>query len=73
MEFKGRNDYSVAVFNERGYLGFLLYVHDLHALARWLDASYRYSSWTHINVYARRSRRFIAQYKKQIYFPAKPR
>ncbi len=73
MEFKNDCDYSVTVFSQNGFLVKVQYVHDLHALCRWLDESRKYNSWSAINVYARRSRRFISQFKKGYPLPAKPR
>ena len=73
MEFKGKNDYSITIYNQYGYIGYMVYVNNLHQCARWLDRSGKYNTWTHINVYARRTRRFIAQYSRFGFFPATPR
>lgn len=74
MEFKNKNDYSVIVFSDLGYLCKFQYVHDVADCARWLDHSRNYSTWTKINVYVRRSGRFLMQYVKgRDTIPNKPR
>lgn len=74
MEFKNDNDYSVIVFSDLGYLCKVQYVHGVADCARWLDNSSKYKDWTKMNVYARRSGRFIKQYVKgRDTIPNKPR
>lgn len=63
MEFKNDNDYSLTVFGTSGYMCKMQYVHSLHTACEWLGNS-KYKDWQTINVYARRSRRFIVQYKR---------
>lgn len=75
LEFKNKSDYSVSAFNAGGFLVKMAYADDLVKVAQWLDASRNYSSWTYINVYARRSGRFMFQYWKASGhpLPRKPR
>lgn len=72
-EFRNDNDYSVSVFNENRFLIKVGFVHNLYAFTLWLDSSSNYKSWTYMNVYIRRSKRFLRQYRKGNYIPSKPR
>lgn len=67
------NDYSVIVFGNNRPLVKMERVHSLVTCSRWLDRSYKYASWDTMNVYARRSGRFIGQYKRGAFIPAFPR
>lgn len=71
-EFKGSSDYSVIVFGEQGFMIKMQYVNDLHSLIRWLNQS-KFKDWTTLNVYARRSGRFIRQYKRYEYIDRLPK
>ena len=71
-EFKNDNDYSVIVFNDKGFLVKMQYVTSLGGLIVWLNKSNNYSSWTTLNVYVRRGGRFIGQFKKGEFIPSKP-
>ena len=73
QEFKNKSDYSVTVFAGPLFLVKVQFVDDLYSLARWLDETRNYSNWTTLNVYARRSRRFITQVRKGNPFPPRPR
>lgn len=58
---KHKNDYSVSVFGEDGFLVKLQYVHNVYDLARWLTASQKYSNWVYMNVYLRRSGEYLGR------------
>lgn len=60
MEFKNKNDYSCIVFKSNQVLIKLEYVHSIYALTKWLDGS-KYNEWEYINIYCRRSRRYISR------------
>ena len=71
-EFRGSSDYSVIVFGEAGFLIKMQYVNDLYSLIHWLNGS-KFKDWTTLNVYARRSGRFIRQYKRYEYIDRNPK
>lgn len=64
-EFKNKNDYSIMIFNSDEFVLKWTYVHSLLSVVKYLqDKNIR---WSHINVYARRSGRFIRrQYPDQV-------
>jgi len=62
-EFKNKNDYSCTIFSESGFLVKVEFVHSILSLAKWLDNS-KYKEWNYINVYARRSQRYILRHYK---------
>ncbi len=71
-EFQNKNDYSVTVFNDNGFLVKVQYVNNIYKLCQWLDGS-KYNSWTYLNVYARRSQRFIKRQYKGNFIDQKPK
>lgn len=71
-EFQNKNDYSVIVFDCNGFLVKSSYVHDVYKYSLWLSGT-KYANWTYINVYARRSQRFIQRYYKGNFIPQKPK
>jgi len=73
VEFKDDNDYSVTVFGKQGFLVKAQYVNSLGSLVLWLNKSDNYRDWTTINVYVRRSRRFLGQWRNGQFIPSKPR
>ena len=63
-EFKHKNDYSLIVFNSQRTNDVsikLMYVHNIYKAVQWLNRSRKYYNWHHINVYVRRTGRFIHQ------------
>jgi len=72
-EFKNKNDYSVSVFSGTGFLVKVQFCNDLGTLQKWLDSSYKYKDWKYINVYARRSGRFLGRFYKGNFMPFKPK
>ncbi len=70
-EFKNDNDYSVSVFSETEFLVKMAFCHSPKLAEKWLNNS-KYQNWQIMNVYARRSGRFIGQFKKGN-IPYKPR
>jgi hypothetical protein len=69
QEFKNKNDYTVTIWNGSQYLGKMEYVHNLYAASLWLSASQRYATWTYINVYARRSGRYLSRLYRGNFIP----
>jgi hypothetical protein len=59
-----KNDYSAIVFDEVGFLVKVTYVHKLDKLEKWLNTSRKFYTWKHINVYDRRTTKFIKQFKR---------
>lgn len=72
-DFKNKNDYSVSVFSDTGFLVKSQFVGNLYAFTKWLDSSLNYSNWSYINVYARRSGTYIGRFYKGSFIPPKPR
>jgi hypothetical protein len=60
-DIKRDNDYAIIVFCEKDVLVKMSRVHSCVTAANWLSKSYKYRHWTHFNVYANRSGRFICQ------------
>lgn len=74
MEFKNKNDYSVAVFtSDNIFLVKMEYVHTIYACTQWLTKSEKYRNWGYINVYARRTNRFIKRYYVGNYIDSNPK
>lgn len=71
-EFQNKNDYSVAIFNSSGFLVKVQYVHNIYKLCLWLETS-KYKDWTYINIYVRRSQRFLKRHYKGNFIEQKPR
>lgn len=70
QEFKNKNDYTITIWNGRNRLGKMVFVHNLYAASLWLSNSRTYVSWTYINVYARRSGRYLGRFYKGNFIPA---
>lgn len=73
VEYKNKNDYSVTVFNGSGFLAKYTFVNDIFKLVQFLNHHHDFHNWTAINVYLRRSGRFIKQYRRGDYIPPKPK
>lgn len=75
MEFRNKNDYSVIIFFEdKEKKPFKMeFVHSLYSLTQWLSKSPKFNDWHYINVYVRRSGRYINRYYKGNFIPNKPR
>lgn len=74
QEFKNKSDYSIIAFSKE--YGFLVKVEFSQAVAytcNWLTNSYKYYKWDYVNVYVRRSGRYLGRYYKGGYIPQKPR
>lgn len=71
-EFQNKNDYSVAIFNSSGFLVKMTYVNNIYRLCLWLETS-KYKDWTYINIYARRTQRFIKRHYKGNFIEQKPK
>lgn len=79
MEFKRKNDYTcIVVLNYNGEYDparsakmKLEYVNNIVKLAYWLRD--KGIDWHHINVYARRTRRFIVQYRRDHFIQPYPK
>lgn len=72
-EFQNKNDYSCIVFDSAGFLCKYTFVGDLYKFSQFLNTHERFRNWTAINVYVRRSGRFMMQVKKGDFVVAKPR
>lgn len=71
QEFKNKNDYSIIVFDKDG--NFILkwtYVGGLYKASQYLNSRY---NWSYMNVYVRRSGRFLSRYYRGNYIPNKPK
>ena len=73
LEFQNKNDYSVSAFSRSGFLCKYSFVGNVFKLAVFLSNHPDFAQWERLNVYARRSGRFIKQYKKGDYIDQKPR
>lgn len=70
QEFEKRNDYSVSVFNAHGFLAKYQYVGNLYKFSLFLND--KYPNWDYINVYARRSGRYLIRFYKGNFIPPYP-
>lgn len=50
----------------------MVYVHSLYSLSQWLGTSTQHKDWHYMNVYARRTGRYINRYYKGNFIPNKP-
>lgn len=75
MEFQNKNDYSVIVFFDDGKPPLKMpYVHNCYACSQWLTRSKNYTNWLYMNVYARRTLRYIKRfYANNNFIEAKPK
>ncbi len=73
QEFKNKNDYSVIVFENNRFLCKYTYVGNLYKFVLFLEKTYQFKNWTAMNVYVRRSGRFLKQYRNGDFIPPKPR
>ncbi len=73
MEFQNKNDYSVIVYGPSGFLAKYSYVGNIYKLVLFLNNKPEFRNWTAVNVYARRSGRFIVQYRPGQFVAPKPR
>lgn len=71
QEFKKQNDYSVSVFNANGFLAKYQYVGNLYKFSLFLNE--KYPSWEYMNVYARRSSRYLTRYYRNQFIEPYPR
>lgn len=71
-EFQNKNDYSISAFSANGFLCKYIYVGNVFKFTVFLDSNERFKNWTVINVYARRSGRFLGQFKNGSFIPQKP-
>ena len=71
-EFKNKNDYSVTVFSATGFLIKISFANDMYKLSKWLDES-KFKEWHYMNVYARRTNRYICRIYKGKFIVAKPK
>lgn len=67
-EFKNKNDYSVVVFTPQKVLKYT-YVHNLFNFKNFLNSSF--GNWQYMNVYARRSGRFLKRFYNVDFVPPK--
>lgn len=73
IEFQNKNDYSISAFSADGFLCKYVYFHSVTDFVKFLDSHERFHTWITINVYSRRSGRFIGQFRKGQMIPPKPR
>ncbi len=66
-EVMHKNDYSVVVFFETNDPKKWNYVHKLNSFSRFLDLTY--PNWLYINVYDRRTRKFMKRFRKKEIIP----
>lgn len=73
VEFQNKNDYSVIVFSNSGFLCKYTFVGNIYKLSIFLDNHQQFKSWEKINIYARRSGRFLKQIRKGDFIEPKPK
>ncbi|HBH50230.1 MAG TPA: hypothetical protein DDX98_16415 [Bacteroidales bacterium] len=61
-EFKRKNDYSITAYQGSRKVNTMVYVHSISSYVKYLEK--RHINWSVINVYARRTRRFLKRYYK---------
>ena len=62
-----KNDYSIVVFFESTTPKKWSYVHRINGFAKFLDS--KHSAWKYINVYERRTGKFIKRFNKGAIIP----
>lgn len=61
-EFKNKNDYTCSAYMGSNKVNTMIYVHSVYAYTKYLEKNN--IEWSVINIYSRRSKRFISrQYK----------
>lgn len=72
MEFKNDNDYTITVFKGKTMIKSWQFVHNLYSAK--MNLNRICPEWEYMNVYARRTRRFIGRfYANASYIPQKPK
>lgn len=61
-EFKRKNDYSITAFQGSRKVNTMVYVHSISSYVKYLEK--KRIEWSVINVYARRTRRFLKRFYK---------
>lgn len=69
-EFKHKNDFSCTAFQGSKKVGFMKYVNRISDYSNYLDS--KGIQWSVINVYARRTERFITRYYQGNKIPNRP-
>jgi hypothetical protein len=70
--FKKDNDYSIEAFDNNGRRFFVLpFSHNIYKSSLWIKQ--KIGNYHHINVYNRRTRAFIIQFKEGDFIPPYPR
>ena len=72
QEFKRQNDYSVSIFGANGFLAKYNYVGNLYKFTLFLNENPKFREWVYINVYARRSGRYLMRFYNGDYVPPFP-
>lgn len=70
QEFKRKNDYSVSVFGTGGFLCKYVYVGNVYKFSQFLDD--KFPDWEYMNIYVRRSGRYLMRYYRASFIPAYP-
>lgn len=73
LEFQNKSDYSFSAFGDNGFLYKKDYSHNIYKDCVWLTNSEKFKEWKYINVYARRTGRFLGRFYRENYIPQKPR
>lgn len=73
IEFKNSNDYSFSAFAGNVFLYKKDYSNNIYKDCLWLSKSANFNNWEYVNVYARRTGRFLGRYYRNSFIPQKPR
>ncbi|WP_407500177.1 hypothetical protein [Elizabethkingia anophelis] len=71
--WKGKNDYSLKVYNRGFIILEMPYVGNCFKASIWLTQSYKYNRWTHFEAYNRRSGEYIGTFNRDMFIPPYPR
>lgn len=69
-EFKNKNDYTCVAFMGSEKVNTMIYVHGIYGYVQWLEKNN--ITWSVINIYSRRSSRFIKRQYKGDYVENRP-
>lgn len=73
-EFKKKNDYTIIIFYEDKRAPFkMVYVHNCYDTSKWLNTSQNHQNWLYMNVYVRRSGRYLQRFYKNRFIAPFPK
>ncbi|MCT3828721.1 hypothetical protein HZQ54_18655 [Elizabethkingia anophelis] len=71
--WKGKNDYSLRVYNRGFIIVEMPFVNNCYKASVWLTQSFKYKNWTHFEAYNRRSGEYIGTFNRDMFIPPYPR